>query len=489
MNSILLLPVLFPMISGFLLLIKKETENRKTTLLWSCITLVITGLLVAYILLTCGGTTLIIYQLTEIFTLKFHIDATSIVFASIISIVFVCAGFYSVEYMKHEDHEKRYFGFYLLTFGVLIALSFAGNIITYYLFFEMMTLLSMPLVLHNQSREAIMAALKYLLYSLCGAYMVLFGIFFLGKYATNFDFVAGGNLNASAVAGHETLLLITALSMIVGFSVKAGMFPMHAWLPTAHPVAPGPASAALSSIIVKCGILGILRVVYFVYGAEFLRGSYVQTVVLILSLITVFMGSMLAYREKVMKKRLAYSTVSQLSYIMFGLFLFQPDGLTGSYLHVIFHAFIKCTLFLVAGTIIYMTGAKNVDDMTGVGKKMPVTIWCYTLVSLALIGIPPTSGFISKWYLCIGALNSGFKVFSIIGPVILLVSALLTAGYLLPITMKGFFPGEEAGTIEKKEASLWMTIPMVILTALAVLLGMFPNVVTQFIAQIVSSLL
>ena len=199
----------------------------------------------------------------------------------------------------------------------------------------------------------------------------------------------------------------------------------------------------MSGIIVKMGVLGMLRVVYYMFGAEFLRGTWVQTVWMILALITVFMGSMLAYREKVIKKRLAYSTVSQASYILFGMALLQPEALTGSLLHVTFHAFIKSALFMCAGAIIYKTGKTNVTELNGIGKKMPVTIWCYTFVSLALIGIPPTSGFISKWYLAIGSLKSGVSIFEWLGPVILLVSALLTAGYLLPITVHGFLPGEE----------------------------------------------
>lgn len=231
--------------------------------------------------------------------------------------------------------------------------------------------------------------------------------------------------------------------MLVGFGVKAGMFPMHAWLTTAHPVAPAPASAILSAVIVKAGVLAIVRVVYYIFGVSFLKETWVQTVWMVLSLLTIFMGSMLAYREPVLKKRLAYSTVSQLSYILFGLSVMNAGAVTGSLLHVLCHGFIKAALFLCAGAVIYMTGKTKVEELRGIGKEMPLLMWCYTIASLGLIGIPPTGGFISKWYLAEGALSSSMAGFNWIGPVILLVSALLTAGYLLPVTIYGFFPGAD----------------------------------------------
>ena len=318
--------------------------------------------------------------------------------------------------------------------------------------------------------------------------MALFGLFFLNKYATTLNFTAGGTLNMELVSSNQTLMLIVAFCMIMGFSVKAGMFPLHAWLPTAHPVAPAPASAVLSGIIVKAGVLGIIRVVFYIFGADFIRGTWVQYAWMILALITVFMGSMLAYLEKGMKKRLAYSTVSQLSYILFGLAILNPIGMTGALLHVIFHAFIKTVLFLAAGAIIYKTGKTNVDELRGIGKEMPITIWCFTIVSLGLIGIPPMSGFISKWYLAIGALDSGIRVFAVLGPIVLLVSALLTAGYLLPVTIKGFFPGADYdySALQKKEPNKWMTVPMLLMIAFTILLGIFPNQLIEYINQIVS---
>ena len=485
----LILSVLIPVLWGLALLLWPEFRRRNVLLAVTGAGLAVAaalGLGAAF----GGEGELLLFSLGKNLDLYFRVDGMGRLFAVVVILVWVLAGFYAFEYMKHEKEEKRYFGFYVMVFGVLHGLVFAGNMVTYYLFFEMMTLLSMPLILHNRSKEAIMGGMKYLFYSLFGAYMVLFGLFFLNKYVPSLTFLAGGMLDAGAAAGNG-MLLVAVFAMIVGFSVKAGMFPLHAWLPTAHPVAPAPASAVMSGIIVKMGVLGMIRVVYYLVGADVIRGSWVQTVWLILSLTTVFMGSMLAYREKVLKKRLAYSTVSQASYILFGLALLQPQAMMGSLLHVVFHAVIKSCLFLSAGAIIYKTHKTNVDDLRGIGKEMPVTIWCYTLASAALIGIPPASGFISKWYLATGALTSGIETFSWLGPVILLVSALLTAGYLLPITVKGFLPGADFAydTLQKKEPNLTMLIPLLILAALAVLLGVFPGVLTDSLARIIGAVM
>jgi len=490
-QSVLILSAIFiPILWGLILLVKPEFKSRKALLLSSGAGLIVAGVL-GIAAIFGGEQEVFLLTFGENMDIFFKIDDVSRLFALVVTVIWMLAGFYAFEYMKHEKEEKRYFGFYVLVFGVLYALVFAGNMVTYYLFYEMMTLLSMPLVLHSKTKEAIMGGLKYLFYSLFGAYMVLFGIYFLNKYALTLNFTAGGALDMQAAAGNEGILLVAAFAMIIGFGVKAGMFPLHAWLPTAHPVAPAPASAVMSGIIVKMGVLGMLRVVYYLFGADFIRGTWVQSVWLVLSLITVFMGSMLAYREKVMKKRLAYSTVSQVSYILFGMALLVPEGLTGSLLHVVFHAVIKSALFLCAGAIIYKTGKTSVDELKGIGKEMPITIWCYTFASAALIGIPPASGFISKWHLAIGALDSGISTFSWLGPVVLLVSALLTAGYLLPITVNGFLPGADFDyeKLEKKEPVKMMVIPIVILAVQAILLGVFPTQLTNFISSIVSMVL
>lgn len=483
MAYLLLFSIFFPIAAGLLLLIGIRYQNRKKLLVFVGSVLMFTGIsAVLSIMYAREGFTL--FMLTEALPVYFKIDAIGAFFASLVILVWTLGGFFSFEYMKHEKNEKRYFGFYLIVYGVLLGLDFSGNLITMYFFYEFMTLLSFPLVLHTQTREAVMSGLKYLFYSFAGAYMALFGIYFIFQYAKTLEFIPGGVMEASVLKQHETLFLVAAMLIILGFGVKAGMFPMHAWLPSAHPVAPGPASAVLSGIIVKSGVLALIRVIYQIIGPDFIRGTWVQSAWMTMSLITVFMGSLLAFREPVLKKRLAYSTVSQISYILFGLSLFEAGGLTGSLLHVLAHALIKTGLFFTAAAIIYMTGCRRVEELKGIGRGMPVTLWCYTIVSLGLIGIPPTSGFISKWYLATGALEADIPVFSWLGPVILLVSALLTAGYLLPVTMQGFFSGEgyDASRFQGKEPPLLMRIPLVLLAGLTLIIGLFPNILTDVLS-------
>lgn len=503
MDGWILIPVFLPSLVGVCLLIssffehlrhggdwEKEREDRRGRIhLLAGVTLLVSAGL-ALAAAWSGDHSVTLFWLMDDVPIFFAIDDVGRLFVTFISIVWVLTGLYSFVYMEHEREEKRFFGVYLLVYGVLVALDFAGNLVTLYLFYELMTLTSMPMVFHNGSKEAVMAALKYLFYSMCGAYLGLFGIFFLYKYCASLTFTAGGTLDLALAARNRGILLIAVFAALIGFGAKAGMFPLHAWLPTAHPVAPSPASAVLSGIIVKCGVLALIRVVYFVVGPEFLRGTWVQTAWMTLTLLTVFMGSLLAFREPIFKKRLAYSTVSQISYILFGLSLLSPVGMTGALLHTVFHAFIKCTLFLTAGVFIFQCGKTRVEELTGIGKQMPRTLWCYTFASLALIGIPPASGFVSKWYLAQGALGADVGVFSWLGPVVLLISALLTAGYLLPVTMKGFFPGDEVQKGEVFADPGWkMLLPLLVLAGLSVLLGVLPNLLISYVGRIASACL
>ena len=379
MDKLILLPIFLPSLAGILLLAssfyehlkygKSDEEKRGKVHLVTGAVLLVSAAAALWAAWNGDGSVTLFYLMEDI-PIFFQIDAVGRLFVTFVTVIWVLAGIYAFVYMEHEGEEKRFFGVYLLVYGVLVALDFAGNLVTLYLFYELMTLTSMPMVLHNGSRESIMAALKYLFYSMCGAYLGLFGIFFLYKYCDTLTFVAGGSLNTVLASQNTGILLIAVFAMLIGFGAKAGMFPLHAWLPAAHPVAPSPASAVLSGIIVKSGVLAIIRVVYYVVGADFLRGTWVQTAWMVLALLTVFMGSLLAFREPVFKKRLAYSTVSQISYILFGLSLLTPVGMTGALLHTVFHAFIKCALFLTAGIFIFQCGKTRVDELAGIGKQI-----------------------------------------------------------------------------------------------------------------------
>lgn len=401
-------------------------------------------------------------------------DTLGKLFALLFSFVWLMAGLAAFEYMSHEQEQPRFFCLYLIVGGVLNAACWAGSFFTYYILFELMTLTSMPLVLHSRTHEAVMAALKYLFYSMGGAFLTLFGFFLFSSQGDTMAFVPGGSVSAGVLDGMQQAAVFL---MILGFSTKAGMFPMHGWLPTAHPVAPAPASAVLSGVITKAGVLGVIRTVFYVVGPDRLRGTWVQTAWIVLTLITVFMGSMLAYKEDVLKKRMAWSTVSQVSYVLFGLSLLHPMAFVGAILHVVFHSLVKDTLFICAGAIIIKTGRTRVSQLAGIGRAMPASMWCFTLVSVTLIGIPPTSAFVSKWYLCVGALASEIPVICWLGPAVLLISALLTAGYLLTIAIRGFLPDSSASDLptERCEPGWRMLLPMGVMTALAVGLGVWPG--------------
>ncbi len=467
-NGLLLFPILFPVLMG-LWIGKQQQEQRRNLMV--LLTVCVEFFVVVY--LCFGEYALTVWQMTDTLDLAYHTDDMAKFFAVLISGIWVLAAVFSFSYMKHEKNPERFFLFYTMTLGALMSLCFSNNMMTLYLSYEYMTLLTFPLVIHSKTVEAVRAGMKYLGYSIFGAGLGLLGFFFLNNYCITTSFVPGGSLNGLAVAGNEGLLLVVYLLMMIGFGCKAGLFPLQAWLPTAHPVAPSPASAVLSGIITKGGVIAILRVTFYLVGAEFVRGTWVQTTVLLLAILTVFMGSMLAYKEKLLKRRLAYSTVSQVSYVLFGIFLLHPIGLLGALLQVVYHAVAKNILFLCAGAIIFQTEKTMVTDYRGLGKKMPVTMTTFTVASLSLIGIPPLAGFVSKWYLAECGLLQATGNVGLLGVVVLMVSALLTAGYLLPIVIDAFFKDDKQfDTIQEVDSC--MCIPLVVLSVLLVLGGIFP---------------
>ncbi len=429
-------------------------------------------------------------QLTDALKISFRADEMSLIFAALTTVMWLVVGIYSFGYLAHDEHKKRYGLIYILVYVILLGLDFSANLVTMYLFYELMTLSSMPLILHDMTEESISAAMKYLFYSIAGAFLALFGIFVLSQYAPTMEFIAGGSMKAAELA-NPRLVLAGVMLMIIGFGAKAGMFPLHAWLPIAHPVAPAPASAVLSGVITKAGVLAIIRIIFYVVGADVIRGTWVQTAWLILAMLTIVMGSTRAYEEKILKKRLAYSSVSQVSYVLFGLATLHPVGMAGALMHVIFHSVSKNLLFMGAGSIIHQTGKTNVGSLRGLGRKMPITFGCMLFAALSLVGIPPFAGFFSKWYLANGALLAEMSVFSWAGPIVLLLSALLTAGYLFPIAVDGFLPGKEESSVpaESCEAGWNMTIPMMSLAAAALLLGVFSSGIIAYLSQLAADLM
>ena len=471
---LLLLAFLLPMIGGAFMIKLKEEGRRRTA---STVLILATDLLLIAALFF--GRSLTVIRFTENVTMSFGFDNFGRIAAAAAACLYTAVCFYAYEYMRMEERPEQFFAFFFISFGALIAVCMSSNLITMYLFFEILTLSTVPLVLHELTKEAVTAGLKYLFYSIGGAFMGLFAVFYV-YYCSSPDasFVMGGFLDGAKISANYGLFLAAVMIGIVGFGTKAGMYPMHGWLPAAHPIAPAPASSLLSGIVAKAGVVCVVRLVYYSVGADNIRGTWVQTAWMTLCLLTIFMGSMMAFREKIMKKRLAYSTISQISYIMLGLSFLSPEGLKGGLLHLMQHAASKGCLFLVAGVFIYKLGVRNVTDLKGIGRRMPVTMWCFTIASLSLVGIPPLGGFVSKWVIASAALSYGVVPFAYLAPAVLLVSALLTAGYLLPVTVDAFFPGrdkeeESAPKAGDAEPSPLMTVPMIALCACTLVVGLF----------------
>lgn len=443
--------------------------------------------------------TVTLFTITDRLSISFGRDGLGTFFLCLVTVMWILVGLYALKYREHQKNNGRFFLFYGLTYIFLAALTMAANFLTMYMCFEFMTLLSMPLVLHNGTEEATSAAKTYLFYSVFGATLGLAGLFLVNTYGTTLDFIPGGVLDMAKIGDKTAAVLAVACLSVAGFGAKAGLYPLHAWLPIAHPVAPAPASAVLSGVITKAGVLCIIRLIYFIYGADFLRGTWVQTVWIIMALVTVFMGSMMAYGEDVIKKRFAYSTVSQVSYVLFGVFTMNKLALAGALLHVVYHSVIKNGLFLSAGTIIFCTHKERVSELRGYGKAMPATFGCLAVFSLGLVGIPPFAGFLSKWYLAQGSLAAGLPVLDWMGPAVLLLSALLTAGYLFPIVINGFFPGADfelkgfgdkwkIKAFERKHAGPLMLGPLTLLALAVIALGIWTEPLVNGVFSLAESL-
>ncbi len=496
-----------PAIFGVLVGVLRLTDRQRRLL--SCAAIFATDLFGGLAAAFGGESTLLVFAPGV--SISFRADGVGRFFLILVLLLYTAVLFYAFEYMQMEEREGMFFAFFLISLGAMLLVTMAGNLVTLYLCFEFATLTSMPLVLHEMTREAIAAARKYLFYSIGGALLGLLGVFYVYFCAgENTMFAPGGILDPVKAAENREVLLALVFVAIVGFGTKAGLYPMHGWLPTAHPIAPAPASSLLSGIIAKAGILAVIRLVYFSVGPEYLRGTWVQLVWSILAMLTIFMGSMMAFCEKVTKKRLAYSTISQLSYIMLGLSLLTEGGLIGGLLHAAAHVAAKGCLFLCAGVFIYKLGKRRVDELRGIGRVMPITLWCFLISALSLVGIPPFAGFVSKWHLALAGLSSANAVLAVLMPCILLLSALLTAGYLLPVVIDGFFPeraghghaagkaaaaenaetdGEEnyADMPESSKEPTWrMVVPMLVLSAASLLFGIFGGQIAAFLSQVLA---
>ena len=478
MNNLLILaPIIFPWILAAILFFAKFEGKLRNIYIISGI--VLNFCLVLYNSLVLESTRIHILVINEFVDIYLKLDGIGLVFSFLVSILWIFTTIYTIEYMSHERKQNRFFVFFIATLGVTIGIASAGNMITLYLFYELLTLFTFPLVIHNGDKKALKGGYKYLVYSFTGAAFSLFGMLLFFSKTHSLDFMAGGIIDS--IASEDKLyFLVSYVLMFMGFGVKAAVVPFHAWLPSAM-VAPTPVSALLHAVaVVKSGIFSLVRTTYFLFGPALILAIRGNVFVLVFVLITILTGSFLALHQTNLKKRLAYSTISQLGYIMLGLTIFNETAFIGGMLHMIFHALIKITLFFCVGAIMHHMHKTEITEIQGIGKQAPVLMWCFSLCAISLIGLPPTSGFVSKWYLATGGLEAG----SVLVPIVLLLSALLTAGYLFPIISTAFFKPVPEGAEPVTEPPKMMLIPIVVLTGIVLLTGLFPNPIINVLSDI-----
>lgn len=462
MEMLLAVPVLLPLVGGVGILAwnsgkAKLPDGRKFA--WFVEGLVLVNSLAAAWLIwhqgDGGAGRLVLFRLYGNLNVMFKLDRMGCVFAGLVAFLWPLATLYALEYMREEKRKVTFFAYYIMTYGVTAGIAFAGNLVTMYLFYEMLTLVTFPLVLFPLTREAVRASRKYLYYSIGGAAFAFIGLVFVLNFSAtgNTEFLPGGVLDLSAAAGSRNVLLFVYVLAFFGFGVKAALFPCHGWLPEAT-VAPTPVTALLHAVaVVKSGAFAILRFTYFSFGTAFLRGSWAQWIVMAAVLVTIVFGSTMAVRETHWKRRLAYSTISNLSYILFGAVLMTPLGLAAALCHLVAHAFMKICSFFCAGAVMHQTGKTHVYELDGLGREMPVTFGCLAVASLSLMGIPLFAGFISKWNLAqaafafgempgVGMAPGGWLPFA--GVAVILYSALMTGIYMLTVLVRAYFPGHIA---------------------------------------------
>ena len=469
----LAVPVFLPILGGICMLAlgKKFSGRQKETEMAFLVEgiVVLNSLVTAFLLMRFAGSgqtecgKMVLFRLFDSLTVSFKLDRMGSVFAGLVAFLWPLATLYAFEYMKEEERKAAFFSFYTMTYGVTMGIALSGNLVTMYLFYEMLTLVTFPLVLYPMTKEAARASRSYLYYSIGGAAFAFLGLVFVLGYSStgNTEFLPGGVLDLTRAEGRKQVLLFIYVLAFFGFGVKAALLPCYRWLPKAT-VAPTPVTALLHAVaVVKSGAFAIMRLTYFSFGTEFLRGTWAQWVVMTAALVTIVFGSTMAVREVHWKRRLAYSTISNLSYILFGASMMSPLGLAAALSHLVTHAFMKICSFFCAGAVMHQTGKTYVYELDGMGKRMPVTFGCLTVASFSLMGIPLFAGFISKWNLgqaafrCAGdfaavpaqqmaggtgILGTAGRWLPYVGVAVILYSALMTGIYMLTVLVRAYFP-------------------------------------------------
>ena len=483
-SLILVIPILVPIIGGYLI-IPLGFKNRKVRDAYAMAVVCITSILTWICLLKVGVVSATLYSFTRGFSIDLRADEPARLFAVMVSLMWPLVMLYAFEYMSHTRRGNSFFAFYVMTYGVTLGVAFSANMTTLYMFYDSLSLVTIPLVTHYADHESSFAGRKYAAYTIGGASLAFFAVVTTSIYNGAGNFLYGGNLYGPYDPG---LMQLVFLFGFFGFGVKAAVFPLHSWLPTAS-VAPTPVTALLHAVaVVNTGVFAIMRLAWYTYGPDFLKGTLCLKIAQAFAVFTLVYAACLAVKQRHFKRRLAFSTISNLSYMLFGILLMTPEGLEAGLLHMVFHGVIKITLFMCAGAFMHETMHSYVYEINGVGRKMPVTFAMYTISSLSLIGIPGLCGFISKLHLVLGGLEEG-STLAVIGSAALMLSAFLCAIYTLSVTVRAFFPMEGtdryigADDYVAKEVGVLMLLPICTFTLVNVIFGIFPGPLTSFIEK------
>ena len=475
MSHFPLLAVLVSLLAAGAILLSDRRPNLREG--WTFLAAAVKFLLVVSMLPTvlAGGVIESGYlELLPGWSLQLRADLFGLVFALLASSLWILTSIYSIGYMRagHYTHQTGYFASFAVCLSATMGIAFAGNLITFFLFYEMLTLATYPLVVHDRSEEALSAGRKYLAYTLGAGQLLLLATVAISFLAPGAAFQPGGFLAGTAPLGVLGLVFVAAL---IGVGAKAAIMPLHSWLPAAM-VAPTPVSALLHAVaVVKAGTFGCVRLVHYVFGVDLLRAMGADTVLAVVAALTILLASVRALGEQNLKRRLAYSTVSQLSYIVLGAAIGSMAAVAGAMFHIVAHGFMKITLFFCAGAIYIKTHKLEIPDLAGLGRQMPITFGAFTLGALGLAGTPLCVGFISKWQLGAGALESGQAVFL----AVLVASGILNFAYFFPVVYTAFFgrPGE---AIRYDEANPALWAPLALTALVSIILGIYPNAGLQF---------
>lgn len=474
MNMLLLSCLTLPLVAAFLIsrLYKQPNIREAVTLVTA--TAVFVLIVALYNQFQSAPIEIHLFEVLPGLVVAFKVESYGMLFALIASSLWLVTSIYAIGYMRghHEQHQTRFYAFFAIAISSVLALAFSANLFTLFLCYEVLTLSTYPLVIHAGNDKAKRSGRVYLgILMSTSIGLLLPAIVLLWQTAGHLDFTAGGIVSGKLDPDHAFWIYLLCMFGIG----KAALMPIHKWLPAAM-VAPTPVSALLHAVaVVKAGVFTLFKITYFIFGAEYLSQAEATEWLIWLPVLTILLASLIAISKDNLKERLAYSTISQLSYIVLGIMLVNQSGMLASSLHIVMHAFGKIVLFFAAGAVLVATHKTQISQLGGLGRKMPVTFACFTLASLSIIGLPPLGGMWSKWYLLLGSMQfSGGSTSAWILVGTLLVSSLLNIWYLLSIPIKAFFSQPTSDISAYKEAPWPCLIGLLIPTLMCLYLFFYP---------------